>query len=410
MVGERSHESVLFLNHSAAVGGASLGLLAIVDMLTKAHAEVTILGPEGPVAAQCRALGARVEGWDAPALYWLGRPVYSSGQAGVSVGYVLAVLRYPLVRIKALRKIRTHVRTHHVSVIHVNSLVLFPLARGLSRIATKQGIRVVWHVRELVGDRLPGWLRQHITGSISRSSDVVLAISEAVARSFGPAGNLVILPNELGDEWLDRSRSPIRGIGSVVVMAAPFLPGKGIEVFLTAARLVLLEHPEARFRLYLTTPALGGRVDRLLLGLATRMSPLARLVRAGLWSAHTCVLDDRIELVFGQVVTPSSYADCCIFVNPDDFGVSWGRAIMEAMCVGLPIVAAGSNAEFVVDGETGFLVPPGRADLIRDRVVTLIRDPALRQRLGDAAAERIARLLSGFHAEVLKAFGIEPVE
>lgn len=60
------------------------------------------------------------------------------------------------------------------------------------------------------------------------------------------------------------------------------------------------------------------------------------------------------------------------------------RSILEAMRAGLPVVASSVAGidESVRDGETGYLVPRGGVDLLRDRVRRLLSDPALRVRLG----------------------------
>jgi glycosyltransferase involved in cell wall biosynthesis len=59
-------------------------------------------------------------------------------------------------------------------------------------------------------------------------------------------------------------------------------------------------------------------------------------------------------------------------------------SILEAMRAGLPVIASevGGVAESVQDGETGFLVPQGGVDQLRDRLGRLLRDPELRVRLG----------------------------
>jgi glycosyltransferase involved in cell wall biosynthesis len=44
----------------------------------------------------------------------------------------------------------------------------------------------------------------------------------------------------------------------------------------------------------------------------------------------------------------------------------------------------------VVDGQTGFLVPPKDPQAFALRVVTLLQDPALRRRMGEAGRQRIA--------------------
>jgi glycosyltransferase involved in cell wall biosynthesis len=60
------------------------------------------------------------------------------------------------------------------------------------------------------------------------------------------------------------------------------------------------------------------------------------------------------------------------------------RSILEAMRAGLPVVAStvGGISESVRDGETGYLVPRGGVDMLRERIQRLLIDPALRVRLG----------------------------
>ena len=67
------------------------------------------------------------------------------------------------------------------------------------------------------------------------------------------------------------------------------------------------------------------------------------------------------------------------------------NAVLEAMAAGVPVVATsvGGVPEIVDDGATGSLVPPHDPRHLADAIETLARDPALRQRLGDAGRERI---------------------
>jgi glycosyltransferase involved in cell wall biosynthesis len=60
------------------------------------------------------------------------------------------------------------------------------------------------------------------------------------------------------------------------------------------------------------------------------------------------------------------------------------RRILEAMRAGLPVVASSVAGidESVRDGETGYLVPRGGVEPLRERVRRLLSDPALRVRLG----------------------------
>jgi glycosyltransferase involved in cell wall biosynthesis len=64
--------------------------------------------------------------------------------------------------------------------------------------------------------------------------------------------------------------------------------------------------------------------------------------------------------------------------------------VLEAMAAGLPVVATdvGGMAEAVIDGVTGFLVPPDDADALARALGRLVGDPELRTRMGAAARAR----------------------
>jgi len=65
--------------------------------------------------------------------------------------------------------------------------------------------------------------------------------------------------------------------------------------------------------------------------------------------------------------------------------------LFEYMACGVPVVAAalGQIAEIVRDGETGLLYPPDELDALTAACDRLLADPALRQRLGQAAAKEV---------------------
>jgi len=67
---------------------------------------------------------------------------------------------------------------------------------------------------------------------------------------------------------------------------------------------------------------------------------------------------------------------------------------IEAGIARLPVVAYGLAGipEVVLDGITGCLVPPGHVAGLRDAVVRLFRDAALRRAMGEAAQERCLEL------------------
>ncbi len=67
------------------------------------------------------------------------------------------------------------------------------------------------------------------------------------------------------------------------------------------------------------------------------------------------------------------------------------RAILEAMIAGVvPVVTnVGGNPDLVVDGESGFVVEPGDAEAIRDRILRLYNDREMHRRMSAAARQRV---------------------
>jgi glycosyltransferase involved in cell wall biosynthesis len=74
-----------------------------------------------------------------------------------------------------------------------------------------------------------------------------------------------------------------------------------------------------------------------------------------------------------------------IFVLPS-VSESFGVAAVEAAACGLPVIASntGGLPEVVLNGETGFLVPPGKPNAIAQKAILLIKDAAMRRRMGEA--------------------------
>lgn len=66
------------------------------------------------------------------------------------------------------------------------------------------------------------------------------------------------------------------------------------------------------------------------------------------------------------------------------------RAIVQGLLNGKPAVSFDNDGapEVVIPDETGLLIPLGQVQSLADAVVTLARDPSLRQRLGQAGREK----------------------
>ena len=147
---------------------------------------------------------------------------------------------------------------------------------------------------------------------------------------------------------------------------------KGVRVLLRAFHAVRRQHPDARLVIAgdgAERPALQRLADRLRLGAAVDFLG---------W-----IPKERVEEVCG---------DATVVVVPSLWPEPLGLVALEAGAAGRPVVASriGGLAESVVDGETGFLVPPGDDAELADRIGVLLGDSCLARSIGAAAAEHLA--------------------
>ncbi|RLG99177.1 glycosyltransferase, partial [Candidatus Bathyarchaeota archaeon] len=70
--------------------------------------------------------------------------------------------------------------------------------------------------------------------------------------------------------------------------------------------------------------------------------------------------------------------------------------LLEAMASGLPVVVTnvGGNPEVVVDGETGFLVPPKNPEKMAEAIITLLKNKELAKKMGVAGRKRVEEKFS----------------
>jgi glycosyltransferase involved in cell wall biosynthesis len=88
------------------------------------------------------------------------------------------------------------------------------------------------------------------------------------------------------------------------------------------------------------------------------------------------------------------YRAADVIVVPSVWPEPLSRVLVEAMWLGRPVVATavGGSPEAVEDGVTGLLVAKRDAPGLAAAVGALLRDPARRARMGEAAAARAATL------------------
>jgi len=217
-----------------------------------------------------------------------------------------------------------------------------------------------------------------LQGAAGRSAAAVLARTPAEVTDLGrlgvPHASVKVVPAGVDDtEFSPSGPAAKRGSRPRLLTVTPLAERRDLSNILQA----LAHVPEAELVI------VGGpHRDQL---------PGDRGYRAATRAARQLGLAGRLTFT-GAV----SRADMPGLMRSADMLVSmtaaapFGAVALDAMACGIPVIAAaaGLAAEAVIDGITGFLVPPGQPMLLARRIGQLLASPMLREGYGIAAASR----------------------
>jgi glycosyltransferase involved in cell wall biosynthesis len=212
-------------------------------------------------------------------------------------------------------------------------------------------------------------------------TDAFIAVAEPHRRYLAehegcPADRIRVIPNGVDVErfhprWPNgalRRELQLPDDAPVAGIVAALRPEKHHELFLRACALVREEASDARFLI------VGDGPQR------EELEGLAQDLSVGDAVHFLGTREDVAELLsIIDVMMLTSHMEA----NP--------VSILEAMASEKPVVATrvGSVPETVLDRQTGYLVPPGDARQMADRVIELFGDPDLAARMGRAGREHV---------------------
>jgi glycosyltransferase involved in cell wall biosynthesis len=112
--------------------------------------------------------------------------------------------------------------------------------------------------------------------------------------------------------------------------------------------------------------------------------PLAAVVREAIGP------EMRIKMLGFQDNVPEILSIINVFALPS-LWEGLGRALTEAMIMGVPVVATSVNGvpELIVDQETGLLSPPANPAKLAENIIWLLDHPQEAQRMSHSASERV---------------------
>ncbi len=357
--------NLLFVSAYTGLGGGESVQLNLMGALDPDRFTLHLVCPrEGQLSEAARKHGVRV---------------YTIPFRGATEWFVPAIWsRFPVGR-----KIATLARRLSIAAIHsdYHSLPFTVYA------ARANGIPVIWNAMGWWFQSKP-WQRAFFRDEVTQ----IIAITQAVRDRWLAGSGDIISPERIKvlipgvdpahyhpdmDGSLVREKLGIANDVPLVGMIARFQHVKGHDVFQEMAQHVHAALPEARF-VVAGENVFGVSKDeaykRSVLDHA-QTDPVLRetLAYLGFWA------DAR------EVIAASD-----VIVCPSRFE-SLGMVHLESMAMTCPVVSMdnGGPAETVVDGVTGYLVPPEDPTALADRVLAVLRDPDLRRHMGNTGRMRV---------------------
>lgn len=275
-------------------------------------------------------------------------------------------------RLAALACLRAYVRHWLPDVLHTHNARPHHIGAAARVLGL---VPALLHTKH--GRNQPGIWRTRVWNHLaSQASDVVIAVSAdaaAVARDLERVPDRVLGVLHNGIELGPRRESSARAGGATAVCVARLQPVKDHATLLRAARLVVDRRPDFRLLLAGDGPE-RGRLEAL--------AEQLRLADAASFLGHRADVRPLLES-----------SDAFVLASRSE-GLS--LSILEAMAASLPVIATavGGNPEVVVDGQTGFLVPPGSAEALAQAIERVIGTPGLGRQLGAAGRQRAEELFS----------------
>ena len=260
----------------------------------------------------------------------------------------------------SLPDLRSRVRRGGIEIINAHTGRGHALAAALAAIMKVVVVRTRGDARPAAKHPLSRLLASRTRAFIAANARIQAELSRAF-----PEARVVMIP-----QGIDAGAARPMPDAPVFGILGRLDPVKGHEILMAAARGLKADYPRARFL------AVGG-------GTPQRRARLDGLVRelglGGMWEFPGFVEDASAEM-----------QRCFVGVVASIGSEAVSRAALEWMAAGRCVVASavGCLPDLVVDGETGFLVPPGDSKALAGALKRFLDEPDLALRLGASARRR----------------------
>lgn len=270
----------------------------------------------------------------------------------------------------------------HVLVC-VNTILPF----GAALFGKLTGRRVVYHIHEV--SVTPLALKWFLVSVARFTSCLIIYVSDAHHKALPIAGVKTArihnaLDEKLAGEAAASTYRQFRDGFFNILMVASLRDYKGIPEFLALAEATE-EEPSIRFHLLLNED-----LDMITSYMTGRLQP------------------GNLTIYPGTTDVASHYRRASLVMNLsriDQWVETFGLTVLEAMAFGIPVIVppVGGPAELVIDGLHGFWVDSYDLKKLKERVLELVSDKDLCEKMSEACRKRAAEFSPKAFAENIRA-------
>lgn len=346
---------IIYIIYSLEFGGAQKVIASYVKNLSKQNYELSVcaIRQGGPMKKVLEGLGARVFilnkriGFSIKIIFKLIN-LLKKGNFDIIHLHDHTANKWvvPVVLMLGIKRI---VRTEHVILDKRRNEKVYPWIYMFLNLFNKKIIAVSEFVKNF-----------HSEKDYLNKNKYVTIYNGIKCEEFTPTVDKTKLRRELG---LEEARYVVGNIGRLH-------EAKGQRYLLEAANLILHDEPSTHFVI------IGdGPLKSVLVNYSKELGISERVIFSG-------VREDIANMM--------NLID--IFVLPS-LWEAHPITILEAMAAGKPVVATnvGGNEETIIDGITGFIVPPKDPESLANAILTLIRDVELSRQMGVKGREWVRK-------------------
>jgi len=338
---------VLEIIGDSTLAGAPRHLLSLLENLDSKKFSLFVICPPGPLAGEVKTLKKNI---------------------GLEIVPMDSKLDF-----KAIPEIRTNIKHIKPDLIHVHGTRAGSLGR-LAAIGNKAPViytEHLWTKNYKLPSRIAHKIQMIGLWFLDMFTTINIAVSQSVKdflidNQISRDSKVVVIynavtPQKKKNQILAKKEITIGSVGTLNIQ-------KGMQYLIEAFPKILREFPEAHLEI---------------VGEGPYRKNLEKLIRK-------MKLKKSIELTgfIKDIIEKMEEFD--IYVQPS-LSESFGLAIIEAMNLGIPVVATntGGIPEVVTAGKSGILVEPAKSEALSNAILQLLRDHKKAKEMGKIGAEDV---------------------